>query len=241
MTVLVYCTVRYRYIYLVHGQDLWHWIVLNIFHYIEATERPDYQVSWTEPAMANVIYAMLFSPAVWGYFALLIPSIGYSFKKASYSSIILSLVIMCVTWFYILRFTYAFIAEEKPGSLLDEAYVDVVRGAHWTMSSQLLTWVVVAVVWAHAADGCYVMFGMLGAMSAAYTRSAGPAGSTAQSLFTSLSHILLPLHISFHICFHILASFDTAHLFTRLPNFAFFHIFSASPPTSPPSPHHLPV
>ena len=47
-----------------------------------------------------------------------------------------------------------FTAEYKNSggaNLFDEAYVDVLRGDHWTSSCQLLTWVVVACVWARDA------------------------------------------------------------------------------------------
>jgi len=52
--------------------------------------------------------------------------------------------------------------------LFDAAYSDVVQPPHYRLSSQLLTWVVVAVVWAHEAAVAYLLFGVLGAMSAAF-------------------------------------------------------------------------
>eukprot|EP00457_Paulinella_chromatophora_P001306 gb/GEZN01001308.1/.p1 GENE.gb/GEZN01001308.1/~~gb/GEZN01001308.1/.p1 ORF type:complete len:998 (-),score=89.32 gb/GEZN01001308.1/:73-3066(-) len=118
--------------------------------------------------MDPVVASLLSSPPVWGYFAALFWSIRASFRKSSFFINLLSMCIMGVTWFYIMRFTYVFISTNQPGSFFDEAYVDVISGQNWVISSQLLTWVVVAVVWSHSSSANYLIFGMLGAMSAAF-------------------------------------------------------------------------
>ena len=61
--------------------------------------------------------------------------------------------VVAVTWFLILRWT----VEYKRGggdNLFDAAYIDVLKAPHFGLSSQLLTWVVVAAVWAHGAHPC---------------------------------------------------------------------------------------
>jgi predicted NAD/FAD-binding protein len=79
----------------------------------------------------------------------------------------LSVSVVGVTWFLILRWTVAY-HQAGGEELFDAAYVDVLKAPHFGASSQLLTWVVVAAVWAHGAHPCYMVFGMLGAMSAAF-------------------------------------------------------------------------
>lgn len=82
---------------------------------------------------------------------------------------ILSLGLISITWFYIFRFIlhYQFSSE----SYFDDAYKDVLS-VHYFSSTQLLTWAIVAVVW--AADEEYhrsipfLLFGFLGAISASF-------------------------------------------------------------------------
>ncbi len=52
-------------------------------------------------------------------------------------------------------------------ALFDDSYADVVRN-HWGVSSQLLAWAVVAMVWAHPTPAHYQILGVFGAMSAAF-------------------------------------------------------------------------
>lgn len=90
--------------------------------------------------------------------------------------VVCALAIVAATWFYICRYTVEYVGAGGT-HVFDDAYIDVLKAPHWGTSSQLLVWVVVAVVWSHDAPLHYVVFGMLGAMSAAFalwlpTRSA---------------------------------------------------------------------
>ena len=78
-----------------------------------------------------------------------------------------AVAVVAATWFLILRWTVEY-KQSGGDQLFDAAYIDVLKVPHFGTSSQLLTWVVVAAVWAHGAHPCYMMFGMLGAMSAAF-------------------------------------------------------------------------
>ena len=88
-------------------------------------------------------------------------------RCTSKSALMLATCTLLVTWGYILKWT----VEYKQGggnNLFDDAYVDVLEPPHFGTSAQLLTWVVVAVVWTHNAPVEYMIFGMLGAMSATF-------------------------------------------------------------------------
>merc|ERR1719287_429345 len=53
----------------------------------------------------------------------------------------------------------------------DGAYADVIWGGaagNWGLTQMLLTWAVVAMVWSHEAAFAYQIFGLFGAMSAAF-------------------------------------------------------------------------
>mmetsp|Transcript_15940 Transcript_15940/g.24018 ORF Transcript_15940/g.24018 Transcript_15940/m.24018 type:complete len:1009 (-) Transcript_15940:20-3046(-) len=116
----------------------------------------------------DVIEILSHDPQVLGYFLVLGVSMIYCFShsKKKWASIV-SLGAMSVTWYYILRWTLHY--KRNGGmNLFDDAYIDVVIPPYWGVSSQLLTWVVVASVWMHEASPFYMMFGMLGAMSAAF-------------------------------------------------------------------------
>lgn len=107
-------------------------------------------------------------PEVWAYFVVMVVAITFCFLRCKqWWPVLASLSFMSVTWWYIVRYTVEYkMAGGK--NLFDDAYVDVVKDHGWAISSQLLTWVVVATVWAHQASLNYLLFGMLGAMSAAF-------------------------------------------------------------------------
>ena len=118
------------------------------------------------------------SPQVWTYFAVLVWSMLRSLRGARRwpGVVVCALAVVSATWFYICRYTVEYTGEGGT-NIFDAAYIDVLKAPHWGTSSQLLVWVVVAVVWSHDAPLHYVVFGMLGAMSAAFalwlpTRSA---------------------------------------------------------------------
>jgi hypothetical protein len=52
-------------------------------------------------------------------------------------------------------------------ALFDDSYADVVRD-HWGVSSQLLAWAIVGMVWAHQTPAYYQILGVFGAMSASF-------------------------------------------------------------------------
>ena len=70
-----------------------------------------------------------------------------------------------MTWFFIFRFIIEYKAAGG-NDLFTDSYLDVAAAPHWSVSSQLLTWAVVAAVWAHQESVLYLLFGMLGAESA---------------------------------------------------------------------------
>ncbi|KAJ1483179.1 hypothetical protein T484DRAFT_1896410 [Baffinella frigidus] len=107
-------------------------------------------------------------PEVWFYFGVL----GYATNRTLGGAgrgwpIPFALASIAVTWFLILRWTVAYMRGGGT-EVFDEAYVDVLRGPHFSVSAQLLTWVAVAGVWAHEAPIHVMLFGMFGAMSAAF-------------------------------------------------------------------------
>ncbi len=118
--------------------------------------------------MSTVVRELLKDPQVIFYFFALGWSIYESFTRAKCKcQIYIALFFMSLTWFYIMRWTNEY--KQNGGmNLFDDAYVDVVKPPHFGLSSQLLTWVVVATVWMHEAHVSYIIFGMLGAMSAAF-------------------------------------------------------------------------
>lgn len=117
----------------------------------------------------EVVGSLARDPQVIVYFAVLGWSMVYCFRKCSHIiwPLVCSLATLSVTWFYIMRYTYEY-KIAGGNNLFDDAYVDVVKPPHYAMSAQLLTWVIVASVWARNADIRYILYGMLGAMSGAY-------------------------------------------------------------------------
>jgi len=118
--------------------------------------------------MGKVFDELWADPEVWVYFAVLGWSTFYCFSKTrKLWPVLAACSFMSVTWWYIIMYTIDY--KAKGGTrLFDDAYVDVIKGGSWALSSQLLTWVVVAMAWAHEASLNYLLFGMLGAMSAAF-------------------------------------------------------------------------
>ena len=82
--------------------------------------------------------------------------------------ILFSTAIIGITWFYIIRFILTHLNTSE--SYFDDAYKDVLRDGHYFTSSQLLTWAIVAVVWAvdSGCDIAFFLFGFLGAMGASF-------------------------------------------------------------------------
>lgn len=118
--------------------------------------------------MIETIFVLACSWQVWAYFAALGWALNYCLRNAKQTwSIAFATLIVVVTWFYIGRYTVDYLAGGA-NNLFDDAYADVVEPASWGFSSQLLTWVVVAHVWTREASPHYLLFGMLGAMSAAF-------------------------------------------------------------------------
>ena len=104
-------------------------------------------------------------PQIVLYFAVLLWSaIGCIRRSERALPVLAAAATLSVTWAYIVRYTLAY---EGP-NLFDDAYKDVLAPPHFGTSAQLLTWVVVAAVWARDAAPCYMLFGELGAMSAAF-------------------------------------------------------------------------
>jgi hypothetical protein len=92
-------------------------------------------------------------------------------RCTSKTALLLAGSTLVVTWGYILKWTVEYKqagGHSNHSNLLDDAYVDVLIAPHFGTSAQLLTWVVVAVVWTHNAPVEYIIFGMLGAMSATF-------------------------------------------------------------------------
>jgi len=82
---------------------------------------------------------------------------------------LLSIGIISITWFYIFRFILHHQLTSE--SYFDDAYKDVLQ-LHYFSSTQLLTWAMVAVVWAAEEDQLgsipFLLFGFLGAMGASF-------------------------------------------------------------------------
>jgi cyclopropane fatty-acyl-phospholipid synthase-like methyltransferase len=91
--------------------------------------------------------------------------------KPSILPLLLSVSIIGITWYLILRFILTNL--HSCTSYFDDAYKDVLRAGHYFTSTQLLTWAIVAVVWVASAghverDVVFLVFGFLGAMGAAF-------------------------------------------------------------------------
>ena len=111
------------------------------------------------------LYDLFSEPQIALYFAVLLwAAIGCARRSERALPLVAAAATLSVTWAYIVRYTVAY---EGP-NLFDDAYKDVLAPPHFGTSAQLLTWVVVAAAWARDASPCYMLFGELGAMSAAF-------------------------------------------------------------------------
>ena len=110
-------------------------------------------------------YDLIAEPQVLAYFAVLVwAMVGCAKRSKGVLPLAAAAATLSVTWAYIVRYTVAYTGP----NLFDDAYKDVLAPPHFGTSTQLLTWVVVAAVWARDAPPCYMLFGELGAMSAAF-------------------------------------------------------------------------
>ena len=143
--------------------------------------------------MMDQIRSMLSDPAVQVYFLVLgivirrcvkqyyrpssltaKTSTHQSKKKQALSApsllpILLSVAVIGITWFLILRFILTNLHTSE--SYFDDAYKDVLRTeGHYFTSTQLLFWAIVAVAWTADAgsDLAFLLFGFLGAMAASF-------------------------------------------------------------------------
>mmetsp|Transcript_21715 Transcript_21715/g.64677 ORF Transcript_21715/g.64677 Transcript_21715/m.64677 type:complete len:915 (+) Transcript_21715:79-2823(+) len=102
------------------------------------------------------------------YLACLALAIAWCYRRCeSGPKLAASVGCIAVTWFYIIRFMVYY---DGPNSF-DGAYADVIWGGaagNWGLTQMLLTWAVVAMVWSHEAAFAYQIFGLFGAMSAAF-------------------------------------------------------------------------
>jgi len=97
--------------------------------------------------------------ALWGCFADAMASSSLGRMAVATASI-------ATTWFYILRYTFNYNGEY----LFRDAYVDVSAPFYWGVTSQLLSWAVVAMAWSHQTRSPkYQVLGVFGAMSASFT------------------------------------------------------------------------
>ena len=108
---------------------------------------------------------LLYDWQVWCYFAVLTWALQKQLRRASLSSISVAAALVAVTWYYILRYTTAYVGG---GQNLFDILADVLQAPHDRNSCQLLTWVVVATVWCRHEPAELLWTGMLGAMSAAF-------------------------------------------------------------------------
>ena len=111
------------------------------------------------------LYELFSEPQIALYFAVLLwAALGCARRSERALPLVAAAATLSVTWAYIVRYTVAY----EGTSLFDDAYKDVLAPPHFGTSAQLLTWVVVAAAWARDASPCYMLFGELGAMSAAF-------------------------------------------------------------------------
>jgi len=110
---------------------------------------------------------LLYDWQVWSYFAILGWALRAQLKRTTPRQASIAAAIVAITWYYILWYTTAYKAGGGD-NLFDDAYADVLRAPHDRNSCQLLTWVVVATVWARHEPAELLWTGMLGAMSAAF-------------------------------------------------------------------------
>lgn len=93
-------------------------------------------------------------------------------SRPSFIPPLLSLCVLCITWFYIFRFIVTHIHTSK--SYFGDAYRDVLKdeGQHM-ISVQLLTWAIVSVIWIEdegtVSDLVFLGYGFLGAMGASFS------------------------------------------------------------------------
>lgn len=132
----------------------------------------------------DAVGTLLSDLRVQAYFVVLGVAIWSSIRSyrqscsSTFWGLVISLSILGVTWFYILRFILTNLTTSE--SYFDDAYKNVLQTPnHYFTSTQLLTWAIVAVVWIsnstsnnHAKSTSsisFLLFGFLGALSAAYT------------------------------------------------------------------------
>ena len=142
----------------------------------------------------DVIVALAPEPLVWLYFSTL----GYAATRTFGGAARgwprpVALVSIAVTWFLIVRWMVEY-KREGGNEILVQAYVDVLRTSHYAVSAQLLTWVAVAIVWAHEAPLHVILFGMLGAMSAAFAcwipaNASDPRGPAPSGRWIPVGHV----------------------------------------------------
>ena len=109
------------------------------------------------------------------YFVVLAVSMIASYRNTrSAARRASSLLLIAITWFYILRFTVNYPSTDyyKEGlNLFDVAYADVIWGGaqgNWGYTQMLLCWAIVGTVWSFDAPLYYQLFGLFGAMSGSY-------------------------------------------------------------------------
>ena len=108
------------------------------------------------------------------YFVTLGVSMVASYRESSPAKRVVSLGLIAITWFFILRFSLLYPTTEwyQQGlNLFDVAYADVIWGGSegsWSWTQMLLCWAVVATVWTLESPLHYQLFGLFGAMSGSY-------------------------------------------------------------------------
>mmetsp|Transcript_61991 Transcript_61991/g.113436 ORF Transcript_61991/g.113436 Transcript_61991/m.113436 type:complete len:926 (+) Transcript_61991:36-2813(+) len=102
------------------------------------------------------------------YFTVLLLSVGYCYSShVGAFRKFLSVAVVAVTWFYIIRFMSTYEGEDA----FDGAYADVIWGepySNWSNTQMLLCWALVATVWSAESSIFYTLFGLFGAMSGSY-------------------------------------------------------------------------
>ena len=125
-------------------------------------------------------YVAYFAPLIWAL-------IGCFRSATSVTRVLVAAASIATTWFYILRYTLNYDGEH----LFRDSYVEVSEPFYWGVTSQLLSWAVVAMAWSHeTASPKYQIMGVFGAMSAARWNPAERRRPTCDRM---------PLHTSSHL------------------------------------------
>jgi len=164
-------------------------------------------VTMASPLITLVLLLLLaFSYQSFVYFLMLgMGMLGCYTGRVGVTRRVLSVAVLAVTWFYIIRFMATY---EGPANAFDAAYADVVWGGlegNWAYTQTLLAWAVVATVWSADASICYTLFGVLGTMAGSYLLflpSNKPAAKISAvyvvcSVLALLSIIMLPLSTTY--------------------------------------------